>query len=251
MHFARCLLLTAALGCASGAGGPPVQYEGGERAAVTDDGLHRLKSRRMAAVYLRPGASFVGYRRLLVSPVQIFFAEDGRDGGSEAKGALSPVDERRFRRIFQEVLEEELGASPSFEIVEAPGPDVLRIRSHVVDLVLRARTEKSGARVYSLGAGELTVLLDVSDSESGVALGRLVDRKRIGSSTTLTHEDFHPHAASLGIGTAVSRSADAQWTNLRRIFRGWARVLRQGLEELIVLGPVPGRETGFGAGGTP
>jgi len=228
-----------------------VQYELGDRAAVTDDGLHRLKSRRMAAVYLRPGANFAGYRRLLVMPVQIFFAADEHGDASKGAGMLSPADERRFRRIFQQMLEEELGASPSFEVADAAGPDVLRIRSHIVDLALDARAGKSGAKVYSIGSGELTVLLDVSDSESGVALGRLVDRKRIGSSETLTRSDLHPHAASLGVGTVAARGSDAQWTYLRRIFRAWARVLRQGLEELIVLGPVPERGDGFGEGGKP
>jgi len=228
-----------------------VQYETGKRAAATADGLYRLKSRRVAAAYLRPGASFVGYRKLLIAPVEIFYKGEEKRARPRRKATLSPAEDERFRRIFQKALEEELGASPSFEIVEEPAPDALRVRAHVVDLVVDALTEQGGSTVYSLGAGEMTVLLDVADSESGVPIARLVDRKRIGSNESVSAADLHPYAASGGVGTGATRSADAQWTHTRRLFRRWARMLREGLEELIVLGPVPEPATDLKRGGKP
>ena len=55
----------------------------------------------------------------------------------------------------------------------------------------------------------------------------------------MTGADLHPYAATIGVGTGAARGVDVQWTAARRIFRSRARLLREGLEELIVLGPIP------------
>ena len=228
------------VGCAGGGGGPPVQYETGTRAAVTADGLHRVKARRIGAAYVRPGVSFVGYRKLVIAPVEVYTKRERQPArGGRGNLALSPIEMERFRRIFQEALEEELGASQSFTLVEEPAPDALLVRGHVVDLVFNTPREQGGSKVYSLAGGDMTVLLDVADSQSRVSIARLVDRKRIGSSGTMTGADLHPYAATIGVGTGAARGVDVQWTAARRIFRSRARLLREGLEELIVLGPIP------------
>lgn len=246
----------AATGCAGGAGGPPVQYETGRRAAATADGLHRLKTRQVAAVYLRPGARFVGYRKLLIAPVEIFYKRAGQGAASSPGLMLLPDKEDRLRRNFQSVLEEELGASPSFDIVEEPAPDALRIRVHVVDLVVKLVKDAGAESVYSFGESQMTVLLDVSDSLSGVSIARLVDHKRVATKTTLTADEVFSEMRTLaplrrGKGSTAMQSAEAQWSNSRRLFRRWASILREGLEELIVLGPVPELATDDPLGGKP
>ncbi|HJO23111.1 MAG: DUF3313 family protein [Myxococcota bacterium] len=239
-------------GCAGGVGGPPIAYETGRRAAATADGLHRLKSRRVAAAYVRPGASFVGYRKILIEPVEFFYESEKRSESSGRRVVLSEAAEDRLRQLFQEGLEEELGASPSFEIVEEPAPDALRVRVHVVDLVVKVLSVEGKRKIHSFGDSEMTALLDVSDSESGVPIARLVDRRRLGSTETMSMAELMPDSGgwgrqlmptlvSLRSGkkTAAIQSAEAQWMNSRRLFRRWARVLREGLEELTVLGPIP------------
>lgn len=244
--LARSVLVIAVgvgvVGCAAAGGGPAVQYETGKRAAVTGDGLHRVKVRRIKAAYVRPGANFVGYRKLVIAPVAIYTKRESARGGRKDL-ALSPIEMERFRRIFQEALEEELGASQSFTLVDEPAPDALLVRGLVVDLVVNTPREQGGSKVYSLSGGDMTVLLDVADSQSGVSIARLADRKRIGSGGTMMSADLHPYAATVGIGTGAAHGADVQWTAARRIFRSRARLLREGLEELIVLGPIP--ETGY------
>ena len=249
----------AATGCAGGAGGPPVQYETGRRAATTADGLQRLKSRQVAAVYLRPGARLVGYRKLLIAPVEVFYESAGSRAGSLPAAILPPAEHDRLRRSFQNALEEELGASPSFAIVEESAPDALRVRVHVVELAVKSLTTKGGVPVYSFGGGDMTVLLDVSDSLSAVSIARLVDRKRVGPIEMVSRDQMllsRAHSATLaprrlGVGSGEIRSAEAQWMNSRRLFRRWASVLRKGLEELIVLGPVPELATDDPLGGKP
>lgn len=228
------------VGCAGGGGGPPIQFETGKRAAVTDDGLHRVRVHRVGAAYVRPGASFVGYRKLVIAPVEVYTRRERqpeRAGPEEI--ALSPMEKERFRRIFQQALEQELGASRSFTLVKEPVPDALLVRGHVVDLVVNTPRERGGSKVYSLAGGDMTVLLDVADSRSQVSIARLADRKRLGSGGTMTAADLHPYAATVGTGTGAARGTEVQWTAARRIFRNRARLLREGLEELVLLGPIP------------
>ena len=73
-------------------------------------------------------------------------------------------------------------------------------------------------------AGEMTGILDVADSTSGVSLGRIADRRRIA-----------PGAA----GLVPSRGGESEWFEIRSIIREWAKLLREGIEELVTAGPLP------------
>jgi hypothetical protein len=213
-------LLTA---CGGHAPGPAIQYETGRRAAVTVDGLHRVKARRIGSAYLRPGANFVGYDQLLVAPVSVFYKRKPRTtGGGRGNFALEPHEMERFRTAFQEALESELAKSPSFTLVKEPSPDTLRITGHIVDLVVNTPPEKGRDRVYVAVSGEMTLILDVADSQSLEPIGRLAERREVQPA-----------------GGALRRSGVAEFAEVRRIFRTWSKVLREGLEELVTLGPIP------------
>jgi hypothetical protein len=224
-------LVAAASACGGGApgAGGPIRFETGRRAEVTADGLHRVRSTRISRAYLKPGASFTGYYGVLIEPVEVFYKRPPRDPrsvGNQGRGnfALEPREMERFRTLFQETFEAELGESRLFTIVQEPGPDVLRIRAHIVDLVVNTPPERGRDRVYVSVSGEMTLILDVSDSQSLEPLARIAERRAV-----------QPGGPSGGL----RRAGVLEWAEVRRIFRAWARVLREGLEELPTLGPVP------------
>jgi hypothetical protein len=224
-------LAAALLACAVACGGAPSRgplvYETGRRAAVTADGLHRVKSYRISGAYLRPGVSFAPYRRLLVAPVEISYKNPPQTpplGGGRGNFPLPDLDLERLRTAFQQALESELAESRDFEVVDAPGPDVLQVNARIADLVVNTPPQRGRERVYMVEVGEMTGVLDLADSESMELLGRLAER------TTL-----RPQGGTGGLyGPSLADASDA-----RLLFRHWARLLREGLEELVRAGVIP------------
>jgi len=188
--------------------------------AATADGLHRVRATRVGAAYLKPGASFAGYDAVLIAPVTIAYKRGA--GGQE----LDAAERERMQRMFQEAFQKQLGRSKSFTVVSEPGPAVLRVAGHIVDLVVTAPPFRGGEVDFVVDAGELTLILDVRDSESHEALARVADKRTIrpeGSSTT-----------------AIYRSGPVNnWGALREIFNSWAGLLRGGLDDLHTLPQVP------------
>jgi hypothetical protein len=223
-------LLTAAcaLGCRSEPVSGPVRWQTGRRAEVTPDGLHRVESFRVDLAWLRPGASFARYRKVLIAPLTIAYARPPRPapmagGGGLGNYALSPAQTDRLRRMFREALEAEFAES-AFEVVAEPASDVLKVTAHLADLEVNTPPETGRNRVYVSVAGEMTGILDIVDSTSGISLGRIADRRRI---------------APGGSGVAPSRGGESEWFEIRGIFRDWARLLREALDELVMAGPLP------------
>jgi hypothetical protein len=103
---------------------------------------------------------------------------------------------------------------------------VLRVSGHIVHLVVTAPPFRGGEVNFVFDAGELTLILDVRDSESHEPLARIADRRAI-----------RPEGTSIA---SVYRSGPVNnWGALREIFDRWARILREGLDELHTLPRVP------------
>ena len=225
---AALLAATGVLACQSAPAPGPVHWQTGRRAEVTPDGLHRIVTYRVSSAWLRPGASFAGYRKVLIAPVSVAYKTPPRPvpaAGGDGRGnyPLSPTQLDRMRRMFREALEAEFAES-AFEVVAEPASDVLRVTIHVVDLEVNTPPETGRNRVYVSVAGEMTGILDLADSVSGVSLGRIADRRRI---------------APGGSGLAPSRGGQSEWFAMRMIFRDWAGLLREALDELVTAGPLP------------
>jgi hypothetical protein len=227
----RCLaaaLLSAAcaLACRSEPASGPVVWQTGRRAEVTPDGLHRVQSFRVDLAYLRPGASFVGYRRVLIAPVSIAYATRPRPGGRRGNFPLEASEMERMRLTFQEVLEAEFAEHSPFELVTEPGPDVLLVTAGIVDLVVNTPPRDSEGRGDVLVAvtGAMTGILDVADSETGMPLARVADRQVLEPA---------------GPGARLRVGGPSEWQAIRLTFRRWARLLREGIEELVTAGPLP------------
>jgi hypothetical protein len=57
---------------------PSIEYQTRGKLPVTADGLHRIHSMQVAAVYLKPGASFADDRQIVIDPVTVSYKSPPR-----------------------------------------------------------------------------------------------------------------------------------------------------------------------------
>jgi hypothetical protein len=204
--------IAVACGVALVAGAAEVAGQAGSGAAASDvDGLVQIKSRNFDRAYLRPGADFRGYGKVMFSPAQVTFAGDWLTNMNHNRIAVlqgtSVADADRIaesvRAGLLKVFSDVLGRA-GYEIVTASGPGVLGFSLSVVDLYINAPktvTQALPSRVYTHDAGHATLALDIRDATTGVLLARFVDRRTagirgdprpgVGVTTTVTNQfDF-------------------------------------------------------------
>jgi hypothetical protein len=225
---ALALALALAAGCASSR--RPIEYESDGEQPDTADGLYRVRASRVGAAFLKPGADFSAYDGVLIDPVTVAYKREPRPATGMNRGrgnfALDDAAMERLKQIFQESFERALARSQYFAVVEEAGPRVLRVSGHIVDLVVDVPPERGGEFNFVLQAGEMTLILNVHDSQTGAPLARVADRRAI-----------RPRGAS--ITGPYKSTAVNNWGAVREIFSDWARILRDGLDQLRFLTEVP------------
>lgn len=150
---------------------------------ATTDGLVAVSSRNLDLLYLRPDMTLSAYRKVMIDPVRVGFHRDWLKYGYTGQ-ATRPVGAGNASRIADEIASDaqatlaEAFRSRGYEIVGAPGPDVLRLSPTVADLYVNAPERLSPWRekAFTREAGQATLLLDVRDSVSGTVLGRVAHR---------------------------------------------------------------------------
>lgn len=215
------LALTAGAGCESPP--PTIEYQGTGDGPDTADGLYRVRTRLVSAAFLKPGGSFAGYDRVMVDPATVSYRPDA--------AGRPPSDEtmERLKRIFQDVFEQQLERSQVFSVAAEPGPGVLRVSGHIVNLIVTAPPFRGGEVSFVLDSGEMTLILDVRDSRTGEPLARIADRRLLRPTSAGATGGFRSNAVN-------------SWGAVREIFTEWARFLREGLEALhdLTFPPAPG-----------
>jgi len=236
------------LGACQTPGLSPIEYE---REVVTPDGLVKIRTYRLNAAYLRPGARLGGYSNILIEPVQIAYESPPSPGRvwssqEESNFELSPRQTRFMREGLEKILEKTLSENEIWTVVENPSPRTLRLRPYLIDLVVAVPPDRTGRnQVYLQESAEMTLILDVSDAETRQPLARLRDRRMIRP----------------GTGGLLQRAGTiANAPDLRAQFAEWARLLEAALEDLHALPQIPplprsgerGRDiAALGAGETP
>jgi len=167
-----------------------------------------------------------GYTALMLDPVSVSYKIDPQDrrswgdlSGGRPNFALNTVQMENLKSWFQEAVVEALAGDDGYRIVDTPGPDVLRISADLIDLIVRAPTaQNSGrSRTFVDSWGEVTLVLEARDSQSGEILARAVDRMdpKRGLGRTISE-----------VSTVFVRS------DTRRLFEYWAGIMRERLDEL-------------------
>lgn len=178
------------------------------------DGLDLVKSKNVAILYVRPGATLAGYKRVMLDDIEVAFdkrfEKDHREVNANDRERIRSDMAKEFSRVFTEELE-----NGGYEIAQSAAPDVLRVSAAIVDLYIEAPdTMASMNRVYTVSAGRMTLIAELRDSESGAILARAADRRSAESP-----------GGTMQWATRSSNRADAI-----RVLRGWATTLRKGLD---------------------
>ena len=107
-----------------------------------------------------------------------------------------------------------------YQLVDAPGPDVLRISAYLIDLVVKVPTEKTSGRQQSAASSyaEVTVVFELHDSESEEVMARVAER---GDPTTTG-----------GASNLTNVNPTFVRADLTRMFEYWAEILRKGMDKI-------------------
>jgi hypothetical protein len=184
--------------------------------------------------YRDPTADLGSYNKLLVDRIKVWFKED-----SEYKG-IDPDELKMLTDYFYEAIEKAVG--DAYPMVSEAGPDVLRLRIAVTDLVpnkpeasvtslvvpfLWVGEAGAGAATREVGAtpftGEATIELEALDSTSNRQLAAYIETE-VGKKYQWTK----------GITQGVTSYLDAysKWDYTKKAMDQWAQMMRQRLDEV-------------------
>jgi hypothetical protein len=183
------------------------------------DGLVLRPSSAVDLLYVRPEASLAGYKRVRLEPLQVSFHRNWNPNASRrGVNRLTATDfdniKSSLANAFAIAATAEL-ARGGYEVVTEADEDVLDVTPFIVDLIITApdRPTPGRTRTYTANPGQMTLVAELRDSETGQILMRVIDNQR---------------ARPTGI---------FQWTNsvtnmgaARQIITGWASTLRRQLD---------------------
>ena len=184
--------------------------------AMGAEGLQAVKSKDLDMLYVRPGASLAGYKKVMLDPVEVSFSKswDPTRTGSNIK--LGQAERENIRTGVAKVTHDQfaklLQAKDGYPVVSAPGEDVLRAKVKVLNLYVNAPAADTGAgrtRTYQMSAGEATLFLELYDSETGQILARAIDRRESRSNNLMM-------MSGTVANTAEMENLAAQWAHVLR-----------------------------------
>ena len=203
---------------------------GGAKPPDTWDGLVKVKAKRMDLAYLQPGADFRQYTKVMLDPTEVAFAKNWqRDyNSSSGRGLSGQISDREVEDALRKGVSAsneifaEAWTQGGYAVVTEPGPDVLRIKTGVVNIWVNAPDVQTAGRTHTLApeAGQATFFVEARDSVSGALLGRAVDQRYAGDS-------------GANWRTSVSNRGD-----FRELVQNWARDGVRGINELKALSPI-------------
>ncbi len=199
--------------------GPAIPASGADlEELMSHDGLQKVSVKGIDLAYARPGATLAVYTKVSIDPVEVAFHKDWNPDKTGSRIKLSDTERENIRtgvaNIVREEFVNELQAKGNYQVVDAPGPDVLRVRAIIINLYVNAPNVTPGrSRVYTVSAGEMTIVAELYDSETGEVVARVYDRRdsRKVAALTLT-------------------SSDVNTSEARAIASSWARILRARLD---------------------
>ena len=192
------------------------------------DGLVKITARRMELAWLRPGADFRPYTKVIIDPTQVAFRPDWRKDYNLNAGVGNRVSQEQADKImaaaqtnFDEVFRDAFRKA-GYEVVTAPGPDVLRVISGILDLDVNAPLgQNTVGTTWIISAGQAALIVEVRDSATNALLGRVADRR-----------------ATQDLGRQIASTATTVY-DFRLLFSLWAGICTKALGELKSASPIP------------
>lgn len=220
----RLALFTAAVAGFSMVAGPVAA-----KPPTSWDGLSQVKSRKLDLVYLQPGADFRAYTKVLLDPTEVAFAKNWqRDYNRSTSNLSSRISDRELQDAVTAGVKAandifaEAWTKGGYTVVTEPGPDVLRVKTGVVNITVNAPDQPTAGRSYNFAgeAGYATLFVEARDSLTGALLGRAVDQGIAGDNS------------------AAWRTSSSNRSDFRELVEHWADISVRGMTELKALSPI-------------
>lgn len=192
----------------------------------TDDGLDRIKSKKVDALYWKEGADLTPYTKVRIEECSVAFQKNWlRNQNMDRVGVSNRVTSEDMNKIqaalaeiFMEQFTKELEKG-GYQVVDEDGDDVLLLKPAIVDLDVTApdisMRQPNRVTTYTTSAGEMTLKMDLLDSSTNALIGRVIDKRRDNSAGN-----------QFQYSNSITNKADAQ-----RIIRSWASILTRALDE--------------------
>jgi len=171
---------------------------------VVTGSFNRVPNTTVEYAYINEQADFSQYTKLMNGGLAIYYPE--------SEQPPDPAEIDRIRGYFRDAFTKAIG--DAYEIVDEPGPDVLKVQGQVIDMKMTsggAVVDVSGRLRDVVAHGELTFLMEMSDSLTGQVLARAGDKS-----------------------TDISGGRDgATWDDVRRAAEYWAGLFRNWLDNYL------------------
>ena len=190
---------------------------------ATYDGLHAVDQRSFDEAWAKPGLDLTLYRNVLLEPIEVSYREV-RPGSplrsrasTQGNFAISEDAKTKLRNIIHSAFEQQLSQSDRYGLTDQPGRDVLLIRASLLDVVSHVPPEPFGrSDIYLRSIGEATLVLELRDAVTNEILARAIDRRAADRAELF-----------------IELNAVTAWSEVRIVAKGWARLLRQRLDDFI------------------
>jgi hypothetical protein len=202
--------------------GAPAFAAGDPPPEVSKDGLQLVKKTDQRLVYMKPGATFSQYDKVMILDCYVEFAKNWeKDFNDSAVGLQDRVTDDDVQRMktelaaeFKKVFTDELQSKGSYQVVDAAAPDVLLLRPALINVKVSAPDLMTPGVVATVAnsAGQMTLYLELWDSATSTILARVMDAE-----------------ADRGGFAQVSNSVTNK-VAADRILRSWAEDLRKRLD---------------------
>ena len=171
---------------------------------VVTGSFNRVPNTAVEYAYINEQVDFSQYTKLMNGGLAIYYPED--------EEPPDPAEINRIREYFRDAFTSAIG--DDYEIVDEPGPGVMKVQGQVIDMKMTSGgtvMDVSGRLRDIVAHGELTFLMEMSDSVSGQVLARAGDK-----STDISAEED-----------------DATWDDVRRAAEYWAGLFRNWLDNYL------------------
>ena len=205
------LTLTLLLGaCAT----PP---GGGVPDSLMAEGLEPVNARRFDSVQVRPDTDFSRFSAVMLAAPVLEYREPDR---SRQEVPLDQTRKQEFVDYLAELFGSELESMGSPELVTEGGPGVIELAVSLIDITATVPPRSAGpagrVSIALSAGGDVTLVMDFTDTDSGELLSRVVDRKAVD-----------------GVAIAKGGELVTRWEDVEAITARWARLTRQGLEAAL------------------
>jgi hypothetical protein len=191
---------------------------------TTWDGLVRVPSKKIKYVYLAPKTNFAQYTKVMIDPTEVAFDKDWiRNYNQDQADPTGQIDSGDIKRRVDEGVKKSTAifdkafSDGGYQVVTAPGPDVLRVRTALLNIQVASpdlMSSMSRTWTNSSAAGSAMLVVEVRDSQTNALLGRAITSGLAGNDSMLM------------------RNSVTNWSDFQELVKRWAKLSVAGLTEL-------------------